>query len=436
MPPQPIDAAAAAGGPAAPAPLSPQPVSYSFEYTDGDRVNPHLVCGVCQAPFVDPVTVAPCGHTFCRECIEAAVDRLGFCPVDRRPAGRGDLAPANKIIVNMINELVVRCPNAAAGCTHTGQRQFLASHIRDDCQYATEPCPFRGCGEMLSKADLETHVDTCEYREYVCEKCQEAVAVKDAETHPAECPGEDTVCRWCGAEVVRGDLPAHLETCAEAVTECPMAPVGCTWTGERKRLQPEHLPECRYEAIRPFVELQQWRYEQLLNENRMLRGEVAQLRDMIGTVRADLVRDIATLAPPVDLLPHIDRLTADNERVTADVQSITADMASMDLRHNMAVMNESFRSREEMQSLRAQCQVMQQQILFLTERLKDGGGARGMPKPVPEPVDGFAGAAAQFSSAMTNLAAATPGERPMARRPSSARSSSADGSEHPRPMKL
>jgi outer membrane murein-binding lipoprotein Lpp len=224
-----------------------------------------------------------------------------------------------------------------------------------------------------------------------------------------------------------------LDTCSEAEAPCPHSIHGCGWVGSRAST-PTHLETCAYEGIRSFIELSTWRYDQLSHENAQLRSELAQLRDTLNAVRGDLVRDIAAIAPPIDLLPHIDRLTADNERVSSDVQSITADMASMDLRHNMAVMNESFRMREEMQALRQMCQVMQSQIMYLSDRLKDSGrgvGA-GMPSmpPMPAPksdLDGqFAGAADRFNAAVGQLS--EPSGRGMGRRPSSARSNSADGS--------
>lgn len=190
--------------------------------------------------------------------------------------------------------------------------------------------------------------------------------------------------------------------------------------------------DCKYEAIRGFIELSQWRYEQLAQENQQLRIDLSSTRDALNAIRADLVRDIAALAPPVDLLPHIDRLTADNERVTADVQNISADMASMDLRHNMAVMNESFRMREEMQSLRQMCQVMQSQILFLSERVKDTRGMPVLPPQPPPPKSEmdlqFGGAAERFAASVDELLHGESAGRPMGRRPSSARSNSADGS--------
>lgn len=202
-----------------------------------------------------------------------------------------------------------------------------------------------------------------------------------------------------------------------------------------------HLESCQFEAIRPFIEMTRWRLDQLEAENAGLRTDLAVTRDQLNAVRADLTRDIATIAPPMDLLPHIDRLTGDTERLGADIQSVTAEVASMDLRHNMAVMNESFRMREELQGVRSMCQVMQSQILYLTERLKEVGLGRGMPAmppppPIPsKPMDGFAAASERFAEAISGTKGASGSGgvngRPLARRPStsSARSSSADGSE-------
>ncbi|KAK0646105.1 ATP-dependent protease La domain-containing protein [Cercophora newfieldiana] len=41
-------------------------------------------CQICYALFYDPVTT-PCGHTFCRSCLQRVLDHARYCPVCRRP---------------------------------------------------------------------------------------------------------------------------------------------------------------------------------------------------------------------------------------------------------------------------------------------------------------------------------------------------------------
>src|SRR5262245_52068116 len=45
-------------------------------------------------PFVDPTSATPCGHTFCRACIDQALDVAQCCPIDRGQLSSADLLPA------------------------------------------------------------------------------------------------------------------------------------------------------------------------------------------------------------------------------------------------------------------------------------------------------------------------------------------------------
>ncbi|KAK3374882.1 ATP-dependent protease La domain-containing protein [Podospora didyma] len=48
-----------------------------------EAVRTELDCQICYALFCDPVTT-PCGHTFCRSCLQRVLDHARDCPVCRR----------------------------------------------------------------------------------------------------------------------------------------------------------------------------------------------------------------------------------------------------------------------------------------------------------------------------------------------------------------
>ncbi len=59
-------------------------------------------CQICYALFFDPVTT-PCGHTFCRTCLQRVLDHARYCPVCRRamtiqPILRREFSPSNEIL--------------------------------------------------------------------------------------------------------------------------------------------------------------------------------------------------------------------------------------------------------------------------------------------------------------------------------------------------
>lgn len=95
-----------------------------------------------------------------------------YCPIDRTVLSRDEFQPAAKIISNMVNELLVYCPRYEQGCSYIGQRQFIKSHLKNDCQYTIAACELEECKELLLKKDLQTHAETCRYRIMECNMCK------------------------------------------------------------------------------------------------------------------------------------------------------------------------------------------------------------------------------------------------------------------------
>ena len=72
----------------------------------------------------------------------------------------------------MVNELLVYCPESEQGCTFIGQRQYIESHVKNDCEYTMSSCQLEECKELLLKKDLDNHVETCKYRRLECNMCK------------------------------------------------------------------------------------------------------------------------------------------------------------------------------------------------------------------------------------------------------------------------
>ena len=86
-----------------------------FAYVDEDKIISHLVCAVCQQPFIDPHKPACKKHTFCFSCVKT----LPACPTCRHPInGVEELKPAeDHMLVILLNELVVYCSFRERGCS-------------------------------------------------------------------------------------------------------------------------------------------------------------------------------------------------------------------------------------------------------------------------------------------------------------------------------
>ncbi|KAI0371179.1 hypothetical protein BV20DRAFT_942559 [Pilatotrama ljubarskyi] len=151
----------------------------SYNYLDTPNVN--LVCCICRSPFLDPCTARTCSHTFCYDCISHAIAVNRQCPIDRTPLSLHDLAPADPVIRNLVDELIVICPNEHLGCSYTCQRLLLPIHLTDTCQYVQVACPDGNCTARILKRDVEKH------------RCHETVPreAAQAERQRAE-PANDT----------------------------------------------------------------------------------------------------------------------------------------------------------------------------------------------------------------------------------------------------
>ncbi|CAJ0835675.1 12197_t:CDS:2 [Entrophospora sp. SA101] len=125
-----------------------------------ETTNSNLICCICRTPFVEPVVLESCGHTFCKLCINQSITSTkSICPIDRSPLSdtKNQLKPASKLIVNMVNELLVYCPNRELGCSHVGERQLIHSHIKDDY-----------CHSAFSQSQFSQHIKQCPVKVVSC----------------------------------------------------------------------------------------------------------------------------------------------------------------------------------------------------------------------------------------------------------------------------
>ncbi|KAI1796494.1 hypothetical protein LXA43DRAFT_622017 [Ganoderma leucocontextum] len=127
----------------------------SFTYLEPPNAN--LVCCICRSPFIEPCTTRTCSHTFCYDCIAQAIHINRQCPIDRAPLSLRDLAPADPVIRNLVDELIVRCPQQSLGCSYTCQRLLLPGHLNDVCQYIQLPCPQEHCSQPILRRDVKLH---------------------------------------------------------------------------------------------------------------------------------------------------------------------------------------------------------------------------------------------------------------------------------------
>lgn len=262
-----------------------------------DTVNANLICCICRHPFIEPTSTLTCGHTFCLECIREALSHTPQCPVDRSSLRLDDLRPAHTIIRNLVDELLVECPNRAKGCTETPQRHTATIHERDVCGYTPVPCPSKKCNSRPLRKDLATHQATCDRRSIKCPACLQTISLADAQAHADECPRGVVGCSDCGLELSREELAGHTDTCPLSTVLCTYATVGCGWVGIREDLESIHLLSCPYEALKGFFAIHAKESANLRAENTALREEICTLRANVRDLTNDVSKARYALGP-------------------------------------------------------------------------------------------------------------------------------------------
>ena len=155
-----------------------------FEYAE--TVNQNLICSICQAPFVEPITVS-CQHTFCLECFSNHLSASREQDQQRQQESKCPLCNTaidlhwtqSKIVSLMCEELVVFCSNHKKGCSWRGERQLMYNHRERTCDYSVRSCPSAGCSFV--GAELSKHLLVCDFVLIECSHCALKLSRKELE---------------------------------------------------------------------------------------------------------------------------------------------------------------------------------------------------------------------------------------------------------------
>jgi hypothetical protein len=93
-------------------------------FTNPKNISRYLNCIICEEVFNDPARL-PCGHTFCRECIDTWTKQTRQCPVCRAKFTVSKLS-RDMVAANIIEELEVMCKHR--GCQWRGELGNVEVH--------------------------------------------------------------------------------------------------------------------------------------------------------------------------------------------------------------------------------------------------------------------------------------------------------------------
>jgi len=132
-----------------------------------------------------------------------------------------------------------------------------------------------------------------------CNVCSKEVKRGDLSSHTLhECPIN---CTWgCDALLTRATLSSHKDVCPYKLIQCQASDVGCTFTAPRMSVD-NHLNNCPFIVLRPLLQAQQARIQEL--EDKVRNLERLNLSQQ-PRKRLPLTIKFGTAPQPVEVQPH------------------------------------------------------------------------------------------------------------------------------------
>ncbi|KAJ5803187.1 uncharacterized protein N7503_005637 [Penicillium pulvis] len=360
----------------------------------------HLMCPICHCPFVQPVRLQ-CDHVFCEKCLRSAITTFRSaesdefpCPSCRTPTSQVSMS-VPRLLINMCDEIQVRCPLAGEGCQELVPRGHVQSHVDKYCGYRLIQCPDESCDKKTRRKDLQAE-NRCRHSYCRCSRCEEDVMEQDYEEHDKElCPSLETTCIGCGTSVLQRTLKAHIEACPEVISSCAAAKYGCPTKIRRAEIA-THEQQCPLVAIGPYFEAQNTRLNSLeltmrhlQQRNEIFEDGMANIRttlvessrigDRNGTSFADETEEPADRTSNVFSSNATTYLLSLHESLREEVSQMSHALTDLDARASMTIMNECLRIKEDMAHTNAAVNSIRMQVQWLMNpRLHNGTRAGGV----------------------------------------------------------
>lgn len=151
-----------------------------------EDVNETLICPYCAKVLEKPVS-GPCGHSFCGACVKKALSkRRTDCPVCDKDLDKPEtIKEASLELVEQLEKLTIHCDHHKSGCESVMPYGELADHKANECAYRLTSCTHKGCKVQVPLIELESHLETCDYRIVECKVCKVCVPRNDMPAHQA-----------------------------------------------------------------------------------------------------------------------------------------------------------------------------------------------------------------------------------------------------------
>ncbi|KAK2742910.1 hypothetical protein FQN57_005040 [Myotisia sp. PD_48] len=387
--------------------------------------NTHLMCLVCHCPFIQPVRLR-CDHIFCQDCLSDCIRTSPtfmnssnsdgpslsqpddfLCPTCRSPTN-ATFSTVPRLIIAMCDDIPVKCPFSAAGCSEVVQRGHVQSHVDKYCDYRFLDCPDITCGKKIRKKDFVSS-EKCLHVHVDCEDCLESVPKLDLEKHKNElCPLIPRTCPDCDENLLNNEFEAHAETCTRPRIRCDASRFGCPIRAGKDEID-EHQKICPLISLAPYLDSQATCIASMDSTIRQLKQQNEILEDGIATIRTTFSQTTSRPPSRVQLTTNTDTtnlplpdfqnsspsppaltnpdsnnasstpnltttyLLSIHESLRDEVAQLSNAIVDLDARARMSMMNENLRIREDMAHISAGLNTVRMQVhMLINSRLHHG----------------------------------------------------------------
>ncbi|CCF34136.1 TRAF-type zinc finger protein, partial [Colletotrichum higginsianum] len=180
--------------------ISPSKVRELLDFSAllyADEPDDNLLCPICKLPVITPI-ITPCDHTFCLECLKRHFRSSDTCPIDRTRFRARD-CKTSRLLTNILDSLVVECPNTERGCSEKMKREEVVKHTIN-CRYTLHDCPDKACDKRVQQWLAVS--GKCWHFEQTCEYCEDKMEAASMADHiNKKCTKNTTSCSDCGVTI-------------------------------------------------------------------------------------------------------------------------------------------------------------------------------------------------------------------------------------------
>jgi hypothetical protein len=306
-------------------------------HIDADRICGHfsdmvhdITCQIClNIVYPDPVCCGICSQMFCKKCINNWIRNKNRCP----NAHDYKEAQVNRLAKNLLENILLTCPNSNSGCTNQIKYGNYLKHVDTDCDYIDYTC--HGCKLVDKKKIVAMHINVCELVDEKCGFCSSMFKRKDLSNHVKNCDERTIECGYCDKVFKNIEYNNHEMNCDEKMITCD----NCKMKFKRKS-ESGHTKDICFKELMKYFENEESQNEKILKEKdsliSKLESEKISLQDQVVLLKNENAT-LSTKNQKLDndndcLIEKVDKLKKGIEIWKAHADKLEKELRNMNVR--------------------------------------------------------------------------------------------------------